>query len=225
MFKVEDNEIYYVVDREKKTTIEIGSFKELLNWLSTRVLSSGGHKTLCYDKFDFSGNDIGFYTENVLTFGIVRYDSDFNPIKDWYFISKKVLRPRRYMILNDKGNIINVRLFEEEIKEVIKNKSCWKAPKLSNVKYGDLVRCHYRYRRENSPNYYFRRGPVPFIHNYNNWHCSYNHHRAQNYKQKDLIRPKTRIDRADLWDGPYRHTDRCWKTSCKKRHQWEKHFI
>lgn len=70
--------------------------------------------------------------------------------------------------------------------------------------------------------YIFRKGAVPYIHNVSRHKCHVSHV-AQNYKQKEMLRSKTRVSLGDLWYDDYRHTDRCWKTN-KRRHQWQKHL-
>lgn len=137
--------------------------------------------------------------------------------------------PRRYVIRDINGKIVNVRLFE---KEVLSSQTKTYRGMTKRERHTDDVKRGEKlfvpaYLRHGSLKicFNYREDPVPHVHNYNNWHRNNPGHRAQLSKLADEIRPKTRIDICELWDGRNRHTDNNWKTSTKCRHQWEKHMV
>lgn len=246
MFTVENKRTYYLVDRVKESTSEIGDFQELIMFLTTKrgralyygtadenylTYYVGDFSKKLYVDFDFTGNDMQLtpveYNHWVRTavwkndngllhqYHIMRYRKDCR----W------VWKLKPYMVLDDTGAIVDVRLFDDKVVAAIEKKK----NKPSNYWVNHSTDHYFGERLVKYPHsapwetFRFRCDPVPHIHTYH-WHHYYGSHRWQNRKYANEIRPKRRIDTADLWDAPERHIDRCWKSSCKKRHQWEKHI-
>lgn len=243
MFKPEQEERYNIFDREKNMWLQCDSHEELLDFLGRTILrfdSWNRKHTVSYSEFDFTGNDFYFgsvvewkwcsvrdYAAENLRGKSAEYDLA-NPI--YKMVYKKVwvdakIR-RRYLVLNSNNAIVDVRCFEAEVITYTNKKNKDSSAKWNSrcgeAKHGELIEVPKW--KGNSQHYKYREDPVPHIHNYNNYHCPSNGHRAQLAKTEGL-RPKSRIASADLWDSKYPHSDRNWKSSFKCKHQWEKHMV
>lgn len=234
MYIIENKRTYYLVDRNKGKTFEIGDYSDLVDFMASMWKRSFDWckqtETMPYEDFDFSGNDKSFQLVEYYEWTNVRVWDNMNDIltshieKRYELIRDVKWRAKPYMIIDDTGAIVNVRLFDADIRAAHARRSI--RPKQGTTKdatYGVKL-IGFSWRGKEKKIFRFRCDPVPHVHNHNSWHCSYVGHRAQLWKNKDNIRPKSRIDWSDLWDPKERHVDRCWKSSCKKRHQWEKHM-
>jgi hypothetical protein len=220
MYTIEHKCTYYLVDRDKGGTFEIGNHDELINYLSNHFVKENG-----FENYDLTGNDKCW--RSVEYYGWKKYF--IAVIGDGQYVTRYVkmheerLMPKPYMLIDDKGTIINPRDFDKEIKMVKHNIASFYNRKYNGDEYGVRL-ISFSWHGKEKKTFRFRCDPVPHIHNHNNWHFSHVGHRAQLWKNRDNIRPKNRIDWADLWDPKERHVDRCWKSSSKARHQWAKHI-
>lgn len=237
MYTIENKRTYYLVDRNKGKTSEIGDYSNLI-----KVMASMWNRNLDwykqsettpYDDFDFSGNDMSLQPVEYFGWKDVRVWDNTNDVltsrieKRYGLIRDVKWRAKPYMVIDDTGAIVNVRLFDADIRAAHARRSI--RPKQGTTKdatYGE-VRFSFSWRIWGTGVYYsgyhFRQGAVPFIHRQKGNYTTKSHV-VQLWKNKEEMRPKCRVDWADLWDPKERHVDRCWKSSCKKRHQWEKHM-
>ena len=227
MHEVKDKTVYYLVDRNEGKTYYIGNFNELIADLAQRIhfesrksfkTSHHDRRDMAYDNWDFSGSDTHWIVESKLTYG--RY-FDFMANRfftGWYFKKRQVLVARPYMIVNDCGNVVDFRQWEEIIAEARKNRTYYKWGTTEDAKYGDKFH-RYRY---STATFIFRCGPVPGIHRCGG--CGSRPHKGilNTIRNADSIRPKARID-VDYWDN-YAHIDDSWKTNTKCRYQWQKNL-
>ena len=220
MYTIENKRTYYLVDRNKGNTFEVGNYNELIDYLS-----NGFTRGSNYENFDLTGNDKSWQEvwywdwKKVLVSTKTTLHYEMRYVR----MHEERLLPKPYMLIDDRGTIINPRDFDKEIKMVKHNITSVYNRKYNGDEYG-IKLVGFNWRGKEKKTFRFRCDPVPHIHNHNSWHFSYVGHRAQLWKNRDNIRPKSRIDWSDLWDPKERHVDRCWKSSCKKRHQWEKHM-
>lgn len=228
MHEVRDKTTYFFVDRSRGKTYYIGDFDELIVFLAKRihfenrkdyVTQRFDKRDFIYDNWDFSGGDVHWVTNHKLVWE--RY-FDWNIekfVSGWHYKRINYLAARSYMIIDDRGGIIDFRIWEPLInaaRDRMVSRSLWGTT--INAKYGEKL---YRYRF--SPYaYHFRCGPVPGIHKLRG--CGHRPHKGllNTIRNADTIRPKARID-TDYWDN-FAHTDRCWKTNSKCRYQWQKNL-
>ena len=228
MHEVRDNTTYFFVDRSKGKTYYIGDFDKLIIFLAEHihfenrkdyVTQRFDKRDFIYDNWDFSGGDVHWVTDHKLVWE--RY-FDWNIekfVSGWHYKRINYLAARSYMIIDDRGGIIDFRIWEPLInaaRDRMVSRSLWGTT--INAKCGEKL---YRYRF--SPYAYrFRCGPVPGIHKLRG--CGHRPHKGvlNTIRNEDTIRPKARID-TDYWDN-FAHTDRCWKTNSKCRYQWQKNL-
>ena len=227
MCDVASERSFYLVNRDKGTVQEIGDFSDLISYLAN-TLDRGAAP---YRKYDFSGGDRGVV--EVWGWKRVRIPSmneegEIVWKDDYRRTHWEEERIKPLMVLDQSGAIVDIRQFEDEVRKEQNKISvpAWKIYYDGETAGEQLwvpqyifslhARCDIPYR--------FRRGAVPFIHKRNYWNYTPSSHRVQNLKMADQLRPKTRVDKSDLWDMPYRHVDRSWKSSFKVRHQWQKHI-
>lgn len=212
MYKVDYNEVYYLVDRKRGKTEELGSFEEMIACVA-RKIDTSKYKAYLYGDFDFSGNDFK-----------VKVKIEYFPFK-----RTKEFVACPYMILDSKGRIIDVRLFDKQIRAILNSPSKYYNDSRIDETFqaGDKF-IPYRWHMPQNTVSKFRRGSVFGIHCYKPSKNSYlrrsklYHNFCLSQNPEAMVRNKAKIEHWDLWDDCYRHTDRSWKTSCKCRHQWEK---
>lgn len=228
MHEVKDKTVYYFVDRNRGKTYYIGNFNELIADLAKRIhfenrkLFSTCHhdqRDMIYDDWDFSGSDTHWVIERKLVFE--RY-FDWRTekfITGWHYKSINYLAVRPYMIVNDRGGVIDFRKWEKLIiamRDKMCNYPAWGTTE--NAEYGDKFR-RYRY---STGTYRFRCGPVPGVHKLRGWGHRPHKGLLNTIRNADAIRPKARID-VDYWDN-FAHSDNSWKTNTKCRYQWQKNL-
>ena len=206
MYEITDKTKYFLVDRIQGKTLYIGSFDELIKMLASRIHYENRQifNSDAYADWDFSGRDTYRLYEKHMFFNIPLYSSK--------------IKPRPYMIIDNRGRIIDFRQWEEQIMTARRNRSYSKWGTTNGAKYGDKFRC-YRYSTDT---YSFRCSPVPSVHKRKGWGSHQHKGILNTIRNADFIRPKARIDYF-YWDD-FPHTDKCWKTNHKCRHQWQKHL-
>lgn len=225
MYKVEDKTAYYFVDRNNNKTHYIGNFSSLITFLASRlnfekrkiyIAQRLDKRDFVYDDWDFSGSDTHWVKEYKQVFGRYYDWKTKSFICGWHTSTISKLIPRPYMIINDCGDVIDFRCFEQEILAVPHYNTPWGTTK--NAKHGEKFLC-YRYSSES---YRFRCGPVPGVHRYPGYSRRPHKGLLNTIRNADSIRPKARID-FDYWDN-FAHTDKSWKTNSKCRYQWQKNL-
>lgn len=228
MYEVRDKTTYFLVDRNRNKTYYIGNFDALIETLSKRIHFENRRdyitqrfdkRDFIYDNWDFSGNDTHWVNEYKLVYE--RY-FDWHTekfITGWHYKSINYLAARPYMIVNDRGGVIDFRKWEKLIADV-RDKMCDYPPwgTTENAEYGDRLR-HYRY---SDATYTFRCGPVPHVHKLRGWGHRPHKGLLNTLRNANSIRPKARID-VDYWDN-FAHSDNSWKTNTKCRKQWMKNL-
>lgn len=228
MHEVRDKTTYFFVDRSRGKTYYIGDFNELIAFLTKHihfenrrdyVTQRFDKRDFIYDNWDFSGGDVHWVNERKLVFE--RYFDWYIEkfITGWHYKDSNYLASRPYVIVNNRGSVIDFRKWEKLIvtaRDKMCNYPAWGTT--INAKYSEkLVR--YRYSRET---YRFRCGPVPGVHKYSCYGRRPHKGLLNTIRNADSIRPKARID-CDYWDN-FAHTDKCWKTNSKCRYQWQKNL-
>lgn len=230
MHEVRDKTTYFFVDRSRGKTYYIGDFDKLIAFLAERIHFENrkdyvnqrfDKRDFIYDNWDFSGGDTHWVTDHKLVWE--RY-FDWRTkkfIAGWHYKKINYLAACSYMIIDDRGCIIDFRIWEPFIntaRDKMVNKPLWGTT--INAEYGEqLIRYRYLYSKEI---YRFRCGPVPGVHRYSRYHHRPHKGLLNTVRNADSIRPKARID-IDYWDD-FAHTDRCWKTNSKCHYQWQKNL-
>jgi hypothetical protein len=228
MHEVRNKTTYFFIDRSKGKTYYIGDFDKLIVFLAERihfenrkdyVTQRFDKRDFIYDNWDFSGGDVHWVTDHKLVW---EHYFDWNIekfVSGWHYKRINYLAARPYMIIDDRGSIIDFRIWESLInaaRDRMVSRSLWGTT--INAKCGEKL---YRYRF--SPyTYRFRCGPVPGIHKLRG--CGHRPHKGllNTIRNADSIRPKARID-TDYWDN-FAHSDNSWKTNTKCRYQWQKNL-
>ena len=224
MYEITDRTKYFLVDRIQGKTFYVGGFNELIKMLANRIHYENRQlfNDDVYEEWDFSGGDTYWGKEMKKVFGLVRtwdyISGEYVWKRRWYYKYLPVKFVRPYMITDDCGRIIDFRQWEKQIMAARMNRSYSKYGTTDGAKYGDKFRC-YRYSTDT---YSFRCTPVPNVHKRKGWGSHPHKGILNTIRNKDFIRPKARIDYF-YWDE-FSHTDKCWKTNHKCRHQWQKHL-
>lgn len=217
MYKTFDRTKYFLVDRIQGKTFYIGDFNELMEMLASRIHYENRQlfNNDVYEEWDFSGGDTYFNSD------IYEEWDSYRLYKKYMFFNIPVysskIKTRPYMITDNCGRIIDFRQWEKQIMDARKNRSYSKCGTTDSAKYGDKFRCYY-----SIDTYSFRCSPVPNIHKKKEWGNRPHKGILNTIRNRDNIRPKARIDYF-YWDE-LSHTDKCWKTNHKCRHQWQKHL-
>ena len=209
---------YYYTDRYpdnrfRKDKYPIKLDEEDLIYVLSRILDFKRPGAINpYEDIDFSGTDLGIESEKY-------YDAE----GDVHF--RTIYIPKRYLFTNENGGPIDVRQFEDRVKQQQYLNSQYR--RYHRRPLGALNRGERYITYWGSRPCYFRQGSVPDI-----GHCRgyYTYtpsaHYFQNVKNKENLRPGTVPNSWDACDLRwYRHCDKSWKSSYKCRHQWEKHLI
>ena len=240
MFNVDYKETYYLVDRDKGRTVELGNFDKMIRYISHIVNFRKGcfREKFPYEKFDFSGNDKGYVSVVECDWKkcpVHSYRNGSVEIDRWELryvqVDRLKMMARPYMVIDSNGRIVDIRRFETQIKAAQESRSDWR---YYNKKLGEDFEVGekfipYAWLDNPKPVSRYRCGPVFGIHKRNRWfrYCRnsklfHNFRLSQNPEAK--VRNKAKIEHWDMWDDCYRHIDRSWKTNSKCRHQWEKHL-
>lgn len=232
MFVVNQERVYYVFDRADNRKNRIGSFEELISFLSQIVSCSYSPSgvELGFDDIDFSGSD---------TSVMYHYNTALTEDGLQHFPEGKSNKYKQYVFLDETGAIVDVRLFAIEI---FKEKSrgygsrCDRLP--PNVPFEEYYIAGEKYYigetfRNPSCIYTFRSGPVPYIHKPRSRYrhlfrrVSYKRYLSMYTNKHDRTMRKPRLmNLSPFWfdDFPYRKKEKSWKSSTKCRHQWEKNI-
>lgn len=221
MYSVQRDFSYYVVDRREGKTTEM-TREELVKWVAYLLNKSRVSTNSPFRDINFSGSDTVLVSKIIRTWrrrpriieGKIEY------VECWGFEPVQTYEERPILVLDSTGKIVDIRDFFDEAEKI--DPFLKKTDRRRTYAAGTKLLSHYWYGDEKEC-FRFRRGPVPHIHKYTGNYTPKTH-RFQNYKNAEKLRPKNRVSWDDMWDFPYRHTDRSWKSSCKKRHQWEKHL-
>ena len=231
MHEVRDKTTYFFVDRSRDKTYYIGDFNELIVFLTKHIhfenlkLKAPKSQYNNFGKYNYRNcEDILEAVKPLLNEHKLVFERYFDWhtekfITGWHYKDSNYLAARPYMIVNNRGSVIDFRKWEKLIvaaRDKMCNYPAWGTTE--GAEYGDKLR-RYRY---SDITYTFRSSPVPYVHKYKHW-CHRPHKGLLNtIRNADSIRPKARID-CDYWDN-FAHTDKCWKTNSKCRYQWQKNL-
>ncbi len=221
MYNVQKNLTYFVVNRSSGRTTEM-TRDELVVWVAHLLKNTRAGVDNPFRDIDFSGNDKVLVTKTIQTwrrrFRFV--DGEVKSVECWGLDTVSSYESRSTIVLDSTGRIVDVRDFVDEAKKV--NVFSCKKEKRRTFKAGTLLLI-YHWLGSKKETFKFRQGAVPFVHK-RGGNYTPKTHRLQNYKNAENLRPKNRVSMGDMCEFPYRPADRSWKSSCKKRHQWEKHL-